>query len=221
LFGEMGLFSLLKIKKDKKLKKSDDHLRFFKFLTGNDSDGEIADDLMREMSPALGATYNEEKLYIALSEAMTNAVQHAYPEDMDKKYPILQKQWWLAGSFNQSSRMMIILFYDQGVGIPATLPKQPFYKEIIANLQKGEFLTTNEGALILGAIEVGKTRSKKAHRGKGLRQCLDFSLHSKDGNMKIISGRGEYEQLSGEKATSNEYNTPLGGTFIEWRLKLS
>ncbi|MDA3895378.1 MAG: hypothetical protein PF482_04425 [Desulfobacteraceae bacterium] len=220
LFDEMGLFSLLEIKKkDKNLKNSDDYLRFFKFLTGKASDGEIADKLMKSMGPALGAEYNEERLYIAMSEAMTNVVQHAYPENENFKYPILPNQWWTAGSFNRKSKMMTVLFYDQGVGIPATLPKQNFWQDIISVIS-GKYLLTNQGALILGALEVGRTRSKLAHRGKGLRQCLDFSLRSKDGNIIIMSDCGGYKESPDSEPIIYQYKNPLGGTFIQWRVKL-
>jgi hypothetical protein len=219
LFHEMGLFSLLKINKKEKIEKSVGDLRFFKFLTGDDSDGSIADTLMVKMSSTIGSVYNEEKLYIALSEAMTNVVQHAYPDNEDYQFEILKNQWWLAGSYNQETGKMKVMFYDQGVGIPATLPHQKFWEEIKFRIKEKNFTIDNHGYLIKAAIEIGRTRSKQAHRGKGLRQLLDFSIQNQRGKLRIISGKGDYITESDKEFCSNN-NASLGGTFIQWEIKI-
>ncbi len=176
---------------------------------------------MVNMRPVVGPFYNEEKLYIALSEAMTNVVHHAYPPKEEHPYKVLPNQWWLSGSFDKKTGIMTVLFYDQGVGIPATLPRKGFYTELEILMEKLKLVTTHHGELIYGALEMGRTRSEQAHRGKGFKQLLDFSIHSNHGNMRIISGNGECEFHPSKDCKVAHHSTSFGGTFIQWALKIN
>jgi len=221
LFHELGIFELLNIKKkDRKIKSKKGSLKFIKFITGRESHGELVARLIKAIAPIIGDRYDERRLYTALTEAMTNVVQHAYPDTFNYKYQ-LKNQWWLTGSFNRRTGEINIIFYDQGVGIPATLPSSGLIDKCL-QLLKSRKLEPHDANMIKAALEVGKTRTKQSYRGKGLQQLLDFIKFHK-GEIRIISGNGEYRKsyLNGndcEKCIKRD--NPLGGTFIEWSLFL-
>jgi len=221
LFNEMGLFELLKTQNKHRIKKymQDGPQKFFQFLTGTESDGELAYKLMEYMSPVIKPVYNEMLLYIALSEAMTNVLQHAYPKEEEPESFSLKNRWWLSGSFDSDSQVMNVLLFDHGVGIPSTLPKSPLYKKILHYI-KEEKNINNPGYLIKAAVDLGKSKTQLKHRGKGLRQILKFSSESDFGSLYIISHKGEYCYY--EDCTDKAGSLPieLGGTFIQWEIKL-
>lgn len=224
-FKEMGLFELLHISKSQKNYYNKDSRRFFKFITGNTSNGALADQLMVNMMPVIGSDYNESKLYIALSEAMTNVVQHAYPDDADFKYEVFKNQWWMSGSFDKETGDLIVLFFDQGVGIPATLPKQFFFGELLKIFKLNMTIISGDDAtLINAALEYGRTKSKLPHRGKGLQQLIDFASYSDNGILRIISGKGEIIK-NGKNAQIDSvginHQRSIGGTFIEWVINIA
>jgi len=222
LFNEMGLFDLLHIhKKDRvRTRLSSGSQTFFKFLTGTLSDGELADELMKNMAPIIGSHYNEQLLYIALSEAMTNVTQHAYPEGSDLFNTDLKNRWWLSGSFDSDSGIMSVLLFDQGVGIPSTLSTQDFFDKVLRFLDRKGYSKEHQGHLIQAALEVGKSRTKQGHRGKGLKQILNFSADNDSGSLYVVSRRGEYLFREDKTETTNSHSVELGGTFIQWNIKL-
>lgn len=222
LFQEMGLFELLHIPKKYRWKAriQAGSQTFFKFLTGTLSDGKLANQLMESMHPVIGPHYNEPLLYIALSEAMTNVIQHAYPQDSQLFCTNLKNRWWLSGSFDNSTGVMSVLLFDQGVGIPSTLPKQDFFKKVLSFLNEKGFSKDNDGHLIQAALEIGKSRTKQNHRGKGLKQILNFSADNDFGSLYIVSRKGEYRYQEDKTELIESHSVEIGGTFIQWNIKL-
>lgn len=222
LFNEMGLFDLLRTAKKHKVRpnKLPGPQTFFKFLTGSLSEGKLAYRLMENMSPVIKSIYNEQLLYVALSEAMTNVVQHAYNKESDVNHPNLKNRWWLSGSFNNDNRVMTVLLYDHGVGIPKTLPSKPFWSDIENFIKEKNYKLTNKGRLIQAAVEMGRSKTKLKHRGKGFRQILKFSTDSRFGKLYIVSRDGEYLFNEDCDVITRSCPVELGGTFIRWEIKL-
>ncbi len=217
LLNELGLFELLQTppKFRKKNFTSSGSQIFFKFITGTTSDGELANTLMEKMSPVIDSHYNESLLYDALSEAMTNVLHHAYPIDSDVFDSDLKNRWWLSGSFDKNTKIMTVLLYDQGVGIPATLPnRKDWYDNVVRSLKEKKYSILNQGKLIQAAVKDGRSVTREGHRGKGLKQVLKFSSDSRFGRLHIISRKGEY--FFSEACMEETSNCPveLGGTFI-------
>ena len=175
---------------------------------------------MDNMSPVINSHYDERLLYVALSEAMTNVIQHAYTVKSVVANPKLKNRWWLSGSFDSDTKVMTVLLFDQGVGIPASLKGKAIFSDVVEFITRKKYSLTNHGRLIQAAVEIGKSRTRLGHRGKGLKQILRFSADSAFGSLYIVSRNGEY--LYNEDCIEETKSCPieLGGTFIQWEIKL-
>jgi anti-sigma regulatory factor (Ser/Thr protein kinase) len=174
--------------------------------------------------------------YVALTEAMTNAIQHAYPKEYLRPEMICGG-WWMCGAFNEETKELTIMFYDQGVGIPMTLDKSDLWKVIRPALeavlkvpilryvdsicQGGE----HDGLLIKMAFEYKVSQTKQSNRGKGVPQLLKpLQLQGalSNGTLTIYSLRGKYTQEyhSGvlERDEIESMPRSLHGTYIEWKI---
>lgn len=222
IFGQLGLFDLLGVPSTIRDKYSefDGKSKYIKFQSGNLSDGSLAEPLLCAVSEYLGSKMEEHLLYIGLSESMTNVVQHAYPRDVNYAYKTINDQWWLSGSYSASDNKLTIMFYDQGVGIPNTLPSWEMWDNILNFLHKFGFEANHHGYLIRGALDVGKSRTKESHRGKGLKQLLALIEHNKSGYLRILSGNGEFFTDETGSCVCAHHDNAVGGTFIEWNVKL-
>ncbi|MBC8269232.1 MAG: hypothetical protein H8E36_10825, partial [Rhodospirillaceae bacterium] len=125
LMDEMGLFEILNVANPPLIKPPETgDMRFIRFRSHAETIGESASDMAAEIEAMAGAIPRWNKLFAGLTEAMTNVSNHAYPKDVDYKTQPLMKKWWMAGSFNSKTNRIMIIFYDQGVGIPVTLPRK-------------------------------------------------------------------------------------------------
>ena len=128
LLCEMGYFELLKIPKPE-VDDSTKSTVFLKFTRGDVADpnaGAIAKQFRIDVEAMVGTSIKKHFLFEGLSEAITNVGQHAYPD------PTLFRQWWLSASIDRKEKKLSIVFYDQGVGIPTTLPRAKFFEGIKA-----------------------------------------------------------------------------------------
>lgn len=155
-------------------------------------------------------------VYRALSEAMSNVSRHAYDPTLGRDLPVLAGRWWMAGRWDRSTKEIMAIFYDQGVGIPASLPMTfpEVLKAVLAFIGMGD----SDGPMIRAAMEIGRTRTGKEYRGKGLndlRRVIDFA---EAGSLRITSGRGRYEYTGNDNETAIDLPRSIGGTLIEWRI---
>ena len=218
LFADMGFFEILSVKynqnmADKDKDKTD--TRFVKFRVGEKADGEAIDKLRREdLDPVLGSIPQHKHLYGALTEAMTNVVQHAYRGSDN-----FRQCWWLSASYNAARSEVTIMIYDQGAGIPSTLPRT--YSERLLKLANSD-----HAHIIEVAHDLARTSSDSRHRGHGLERDIRGYFEKLDclGHYRVISQKGEYIVKRGEggkNATNKGTHSPaLRGTMIEWHLRL-
>ena len=120
LLRDMGFFGLLQIEGDAvDLPDGESDIRYLKFRSGRYAEGEAIARLQAEdLEPIFGELPRKQYLYAAVTEAMTNVVQHAY--EPSRRYP----RWWLAGGWNARTSQVAIVIYDRGMGIPRTLPRR-------------------------------------------------------------------------------------------------
>lgn len=223
LLEEMGFFRVLEVNNPPSSMPEDvtsPDVTFIGFRSRKEAYGEDARALRLELEEAVGAIVpNKGSLFRAVSEAMTNSLQHAYPPFMKNNARIEYRRWWMSGSYERSRKILRVLFFDQGVGIPATLPRN-HKREHIHQILDRLGLARGDAAMIQTAIEIGRSATQKPHRGKGLGEIQKLVDQFAEGRLRILSGRGEYIYVSHTGVTLVKHHAPLGGTLIQWEVAL-
>lgn len=224
---EMGFFEVLGTNK-KKLPvwtERPSGPRVIRFCSGAISDLEAADQLSTRLLEVSGRNVAAGQLQLndAIAEAMTNSVQHAYPVGHQHTLPVITGQWWVTGSYDEARGLLTVLIYDQGVGIPNTLPASRLWERIAQRINKlpgvGEMIDY-EAILIEAAIEEGRTSTDVQGRGLGLAEMAQLVNNHPGCHLRIISGRGEVIFTSGQEPVRHNHALSLGGTLIEIGLTL-
>lgn len=217
LLCEMGYFELLRLPRpsfDESSKKTT-FMKFIRGDTGAANAGELARQFRIEVEKLVGTAINRQPLFEGLSEAITNVGQHAYLPDAGFS------KWWLSGSFDSSTSTLSVIFYDQGVGIPATLPSALFFERI-----RTFFDGWRDSQKIEAAMRGGRTATEKTERGKGLENFERFASACKYGVLSIYSSTGMYRMVweSGTRIEladqSRDFENSIGGTLIEWQVQI-
>ncbi len=230
IFTQMGFFELLGLPKQETMQ-SVDGATFLPFRRGvvskTDDGGAQARLFRQEIEAITGVEVAQLELFAALSEAMTNVGQHAY----DNMGARVKKQWWLSASFNHKTRLLKVTFLDHGRTIPKTLPlKWDNFEKI-----KDIFNTMSDAAKIKAAVTMGRSRTRQAHRGKGLRDLMTFAMAYPQGSLAIFSRKGKYWVRPANDVPPNfdptqpltvveekllENRLSIGGTLIEWAVTI-
>lgn len=223
LLRDMGLFNLLRIQNlpdSFMTAEYPSHIHFFKFVSDCCINGIKSTTFRDVVAKHTSGIPNSKKLQEALGEAMDNALFHGYPESFIKESAMQQKRWWLSASFDNATNTLNLMFFDQGIGIPKSLP----------NVHPGLFgtivsLLDDDDKKIEAATKAGRSSTKSKYRGRGLPQIINYvKSYEKSGFIKITSGKGIYMLQKNEdsKATIslkvNRYD--IQGTLIEWQITL-
>lgn len=220
LLCQMGYFELLNLEKPETAwpQKSMTFLPFKRGEVVKQNGGQLAKQLRIEIESLVAQRIKKHFLFEGLSEAITNVGQHAYREVADYR----RKQWWLSASFDCDSRVLRVIFYDQGDGIPKTLPRAHFFE-----VMKSLFNTWSDSQKIQAAMDVGRTSSGKVERGKGLQNFVEFAKAHSQGTLAIYSLNGCLRQkYSNDGVTQSleseryDFENSIGGTLIEWSVIL-
>jgi hypothetical protein len=217
-----GFFDLLDVIKRNPVKTKKYPLDYIKFITGNKL---IASTPMELREALLGNTINmgtlaKKRLYRAITEAMTNVGQHAYPKNQRKKFRI-RNEWWISGHVNLKSNKLVILFCDLGVGIPTTLPKVLGFEKILSALSMLPGIKPNDAQMIQAGMVIGRTSTGLAGRGKGLNDLKKFVDDTGGGELNIFSRKGHYQYLAGSPETLYNHRYSIGGTLIKWSVPIN
>jgi hypothetical protein len=158
----------------------------------------------------------------ALSEAMINVHEHAYPSDHVFRYPPV-KRWWVTGTADRNDMSLAIAIYDQGATIPLTYTKVPPTEQILNFLKlsaEDDHVFARDGALIAAANRFGNSQRSSASRGKGLPQMRDAIDAAGNGSLTVWSRGGQYLYEAGKGEKHHSFQSSIGGTLIEWRIQL-
>ena len=216
----MGYFELLHLERPETEwpQKSTTFLPFKRGQAKAENSGDLAKQLRIEVEELVGQRIKRHFLFEGLSEAITNVGQHAYRDVADYR----RKQWWLSASFNAESRHLCVTFYDQGDGIPHTLPRSRWF-EVIQDV----FNSWPDSRKIQAATDIGRSSSGLDERGKGLQDLVEFARAHAAGRLSIYSLRGMYLQSftnDGTKVAQDcerrDFENSIGGTLIEWSVTL-
>ena len=122
---------------------------------------------------------------------------------------------------NLAAKEVTIVFFDQGVGIPKTL-KPDKYERIIAalkNITKLKFSAIpGDGEMIAAATEYHRS-SKDQNGGRGFQDMKQFINACQEGELRVLSNRGNYYYVSKDEEGYSSAAQSLGGTVIQWRFR--
>jgi anti-sigma regulatory factor (Ser/Thr protein kinase) len=179
--------------------------------TGNQVNGELAKKIVEEFQSETSFDLSDRKaLRVAIVECMDNVLQHAYPKGSGNKGD-LENQWWVYASRDVANHEVSICFFDQDVGIPATIrtrlvDKLPFAK--------------SDEEIIVQAVAHGQySRSKKPTRGKGLPTLKAFIDRFSAGELVIVTGSSMCIFRKGAEPEMKSLSLNIGGTLVVWTLK--
>lgn len=189
---------------------------FVPFIAGSSVEGEAVNEIISRLSAAAGRTPRRIATYNALLEALKNVKIHAYPDDAPPQVAPIVPNWWTAGAFDPAERQLQFVVYDQGVGIPATLPRRSIW-ESIRMLCPLEF---NDADLLQGALEWERSASGLRERGNGLWAICSLVEELPGSQVRILSGSGELTYFSDGSLAKKLHDKPFCGTLIEWSLIL-
>lgn len=192
------------------------------FTSGSTTEGALAKRLRGRLERHIGSFSPELKaaLYRPLIEAMKNSAEHAYPdgEYSDAVLRMLGRRWWMFGVAEAGERKIKVIFLDQGITIPASLPKSWMWQTIAAIIQN---LGDDDSQRIVTAAAYGRSRhAGQKHRGKGLHNIVELASQHPENRLRIISRHG-YCTVQGNGAMQRQNRAEgLNGTLIEWDLNL-
>ncbi|HHQ4446648.1 TPA: hypothetical protein ACSP3U_001806 [Aeromonas hydrophila] len=228
-FFQLGFFELFenKPKKTHTGQSTPSHLNFVKYFRGDCSDSEKARknkvELRTQISDLVGSKVPKWTiLHSGLSEAVTNVTHHAYPDNVETN----DKSWYLTGSYNTNTKEMMISFFDQGVGIPNSLPDSKIWEKVLSYFASTGVSIAEQKkheTLLKAAVSLDRTRTGQNDRGKGLQDLLEFIRQRAEGSLSIMSYYGAYQcnVISGKEHVSTaSFSRPLCGTLITWCVTL-
>lgn len=185
--------------------------------SGIKRDGRAVDELQNWLKSMQVGFQKKRYVFGALDEAIINGMEHGYISTGAKPlYPYVGHRWWATSCYDPNNNSLRFFVYDQGIGIPGTLPHKadfwPFIQSLLAKLPGQR----TDAAIIEAAFEVGKTRTNEEKRGKGLAKMREAIELAGDGYLRIMSGRGDVIMNSDRTLKKTDHNSHIGGTLVEW-----
>ena len=226
---ELGLFDLLDVPANRRPPEqtTPNQTKMIRLLSETKAPGAACTTLRNQLETVAGTVPARTYFHDGVSEAMANVGHHAYPPAMaDAAVPWLKDRWWATGSYNPKNGSLRVLFYDQGVGIPATLLSKVAKDEKQKNLLKWIFAElarlngdkSDEGKLIQAALTFPRSSTGEANRGYGLTDIRAYVENSRAGTLRILSGRGEIAYVRGGNMETKNHKARFTGTLIEWEV---
>jgi hypothetical protein len=187
---------------------------------------------LKDIASVTNALYGDsayaEQVEIALQEAMTNVMSHAFPGPQPSKEAQQPGRWWFAGRTDEKRREAIFYALDLGVGIPATAPDN--MGDDIAEYwrRRGGLPDRPRDKHILeAAVKARRKDGIETRNGNGLPAMIGLvEIDSCSGSVQIDSGKAGYEfskkvHENGHPVHSERcygFRRPFPGTLVVWRV---
>lgn len=226
-FEQAGLFELLGLPHVANLDYAPDGIiETLQFIRGFSVNGKVGSKLRDRLEALCGKSIGPRlKVYEAIAEAIANT-RHAYPSGVSIWPAKLSGRWWASGAWNKVQNVISVHMYDQGVGIPATLPRSEHWSDILAIM--GVPVKSNplnperaDHHLLAAALEVGRTSTGVQGRGKGLAEMAGWIDQRSSGLLRITSGRGSITYEPGGVINKIRHQASFPGTLVEWEISLN
>lgn len=221
-FNELGFFDLFKNKPSNISyleNNASRNRRIVKYTKGRCGDNEQTRVLKENITKMIGDEIQKWMfLHSGLSEAIVNVAHHAYPKTHG--YSEIDKNWYYTASYNTSKKELKVVFYDQGIGIPKSLPASDLWEKLLESLSIFPIADRKKDEVLLkAAVEFDRTRTEDSDRGKGLQDLMEFIRQRGEGYLSILSLKGLFklEIKNGiESIKSEHFDYPVCGTLIIW-----
>lgn len=223
LLEDIGYFRLLEIRRSPAIGNLTPNTVVLKFrsakMANGTETGKLIDALERIANEHLpNSSVDFDRLAGAVLEGITNTKQHAYPAELAKTFRFTNR-WWATGVIDKDDRRISAIIYDQGASIPATIMKAPWFPRLVdavKRLTSWRNFENDDGALIAGAMAVGRSHTKLPHRGKGLADMESFMRTCNKGRLSIRSRSGEYISNAVGDTKKLTHSSPIPGTLVQW-----
>lgn len=218
----LGIFALLSYRSSVIPQRSD--VVTWRTASSKHFDSDVIGELIEAYPSLVGPRGGH--LFRSASEAMGNAVRHAYLESREDGLPDpAEKKWWMF--MREDENEMTVAICDLGIGIPRSLPIK-YAEEVIqrakARVAAAFGMPTRRGKvdahMIHAAMEIDRTRTNVAGRGKGLTDLRRIVDEVKGGRLVLISNRGRLVYSNGV-FSKHGFERSIKGTLVLWTIPLS
>ncbi|MEW6164511.1 MAG: hypothetical protein AB1642_05560 [Pseudomonadota bacterium] len=212
LFQHVGLLERLGL--TSKWSITSDKVKHWRYMQGTCTDTRELRSLLDVYENSLPINVRSQ-LYASLSEAITNVINHAYPQAESKH---LEKKWWMFSK--KKDGKLLIAICDRGIGIPDSLRQKPYLTDYLRRILVTHKKRMDE-TLIADAVGSPRTVTQLPHRGKGLPEMLEFVRLLGDGGLTILSQFGGFSfQAVENMRRSATFHAPVNGTLLFWEIPL-
>ncbi|WP_313731314.1 ATP-binding protein [Pseudomonas sp.] len=226
VFQQIGFLNILGKAHRLEINEDDVTVKNWRYASGVSVNPKDADILLKAIKNKIPKGYL--RLVPGVSEAMDNAVHHAYirpREDRISKSGIDKsndKRWWVFAQVHDGR--LSVIFCDLGLGIPVTLPEK--WSESIGDIVRLTTLSPGKRdmRMIRRALELGRTRTDQGHRGKGLAQNVMKAAEELCGKLHVYSNAGVVGvDFSGGSPTYTQdgHQRSILGTVIQWSVPIT
>jgi hypothetical protein len=226
VFQQIGLFNILKKPHRLEIKKEDTTVNSWRYASGVSVNPEDADILLKAIKGKIPKGYL--RLVTGVSEAMDNAVHHAYIRPRGDRISrsglerANDKRWWVFAQVHDGR--LSVIFCDLGLGIPVTLPER--WHESVGDIVRLTTLSPGKRdmRMIRRSLELGRTRTDQGHRGKGLAKNVMKAAQELRGRLHVYSNQGVVgvDFADGVPSyTQGGFNRSILGTVIQWSVPIT
>lgn len=209
---QVGILDLLGVKAQ--IVPEDHDVINWRAASGSRVLGEKYDAILQKYDGEI-TQFLQDNLYTGITEAMTNVTNHAYDLLREDGLKITdQKNWWMFS--HEKEGYLSVVFCDLGAGIPRTLPVK---RRNVWNRLKRKGLRS-DSEVIKFAVKDSVSRTRKSHRGKGLRQIMEVIDGLTNAEAVVYSNKGVFAMQSDGTSRCLDYSDSIMGTLIFWSMPL-
>lgn len=162
-------------------------------------------------------------VYEALVEAFNNAIGHAYKDEFAGDGLPRVKRWWAGALIDHAAGYLYLVVYDQGVGIPTTLPRRGLMDRLV-----GRAPERTDADVIVGALQYGRSGASSDAlfgdeadgRGNGLWRMCELAETFEDADVRFTSLKGDVLYVKGGDLEQTNLKSRFCGTMIRWRTSI-
>lgn len=152
------------------------------------------------------------KVFEAISEAILNITDHAYPikNNCIPQLLIDNKSRWFIGIHDLEKNIVSLAIYDFGIGIPEKF-----------KTYDAKFKTVKDSDIIANAMIKGVTTSGLKERGLGSENLKDILQSFDNSFLRIISQKGSYQIDNFGEIQLLNFDCSIKGTLLCWQICLN